>query len=87
MSRSHEVSVTRHAPLNTAAAANQRKSCASIHNRAGIVQLTQSKMAVQTRRPSLSVNTPLSSAQNIWDTRKMVEMRPIWLGLRPSAAI
>ena len=37
-------------------------------------------------RPSLSVSTPESSAQNICEVKKSVETRPICTGVMPKAA-
>ena len=64
MSRSdQEFSVTRHAPLKTAAAANHVKSCEIIQMNSGTDQDSVSKRNVVLRRPSLSVITPESVAK------------------------
>ena len=87
MSRFQEFSVTRQAPLNTAATRNHQKFCAHIHSSAGTDQLRQSKITVHTRRPSLSVRGPLSSAHTIWLAKNTVDTSPISVAESPRAAM
>ena len=67
-----EFSVTRHAPLNTAATANQVKFWEHIQISSGTDQDSVSKISVALRRPSLSVSTPDSVANTTWDTMLML---------------
>ena len=75
--QSHEFCVTCHTPLTTEATRNHQKSCAKAQIRHGIAQATTSKIAVVSRRPSLSVITPLSSPNTTWDNIEIVANRPI----------
>jgi len=57
--------VIRQTLLIRPAARKYQKFCATAEISAGIVQARMSKMKVVRRRPSLSVTTPLSSANTI----------------------